>query len=125
MAQDCTLTGLLDGSKCFNALSKTEKQAALVYFLALGVKADGGPDLTDANALATAIKCLRDVNQFQRDSFDVLIAQRLATAAGDTSAAGLSISQLRAAIKCYTCMDPIAMRAAETHLRCLLNDYIT
>lgn len=118
----CSLDNLTADSKCLNCFSKTEKQAALVYWLAQALKAGGGADYTNINDLEDAVKCLRCEPTFVLDSFDVAIAQTLAL---DEGASNLTVTELRAAIKCWVCADPKVLRAAETLLRCKLNSVVT
>lgn len=117
----CSIDNLNADAKCLNCFSKTEKQAALVYWLAQALKAAGGADYTNINDLETAVACLKCEPTFMLDSFDVAIAQGLAENEGASS---LTVTQLRAAIKCWVCADPKVLRTAETLLRCKLNAFI-
>lgn len=113
----CSTDSLINSAKCINCFSKTEKQAALVYWLAQELKASGGTDYTNLGTLESATACFKCEPTFMLDSFDVVIAQDAATAAGATT---LTTTQLRAAIKCMVCTDPKFLRTAETFLRCKL-----
>lgn len=117
----CSIDNLNADAKCLNCFSKTEKQAALVYWLAQALKGAGGADYTNINDLEDAVKCLKCEPTFMLDSFDVAIAQSLALNEG---ADDLTVTQLRAAIKCWVCADPKVLRTAETLLRCKLNSFI-
>lgn len=119
----CSLTALTADSKCFNCLNAHEKQALLVWFLAQGLQAAGGLDLTDPNALINYVACFTCEPSFVLDSFNVAVAQNLAAAGG--ARVDLSIADLRAAIKCLVCTDDKTLQAAETVLRCKLNTYFS
>lgn len=116
----CDLTSLTTASKCFNCLSKSEKQALKVWFYAQALKASGGTDLTDPNTLSSAVACFKCEPSFVLGSFNVAVAQDLAVEAGFTDGGTMTIAQLRAAIKCLVCTDPKTLEAAETLLLCKL-----
>lgn len=124
MVQDpCSLPVLTQQSKCFNCLSATEKMALKVWLMAQTLKAEGGLDLTDPNALVNFTACFACEPKFVLESMDVASWQDFATVAG--ASVDLTIAQFRAAIKCLVCTDPQALKAAETVLLCKLSHYIT
>lgn len=122
---DCSLNGLITGSKCFDCLSASEKQALKVYLLAQALKALGGTDLTNNSTLNKTVACLTCVPQFRIDSMDVLIAQRYASNVGAGAAVNLPIAQLRSKISCAPCGRGQSMfRVSELYLECALNAFI-
>ena len=119
----CDISTLTTASKCFNCLSKSEKQALKVWFYAQALKASGGTDYTDPNALSEAVACFKCEPSFVLDSFNVAVAQDLAVEAGFTEGGSMTIAQLRAAIKCLVCTDAKTLEAAETVLLCRLVNF--
>jgi len=120
---DCSLTTLVQQSKCFICFSETERLALKVYFLAQALKAQGGPDYTNINVLRQAEQCINCMPLGQEDAVDVLINQRLAL---NLSAANVNLTtaQLRAQIKCLVCVNRDEMIAMLTLLRCQMNKFI-
>lgn len=120
----CDLTVLTQQSKCFNCLSKSEKQALKVWFYLQALKALGAEDLTNPDDLYKAVKCFVCESTFALESFDVAVAQNLAVGAGFAEAGTMTISELRAAIKCLVCTDAKMLKAAETGALCGLVAFI-
>lgn len=119
MPDPCSLNTLTASSKCFNCLSATEKLALKDWLMAQALAAMGGTDLTNANDLIDAAKCFACEPKFVLESMDVAVAKYLAEQAG--ARVDLTISELRAQIKCLVCTDPKTLKAAETILFCKLS----
>lgn len=115
MATPATLQTLITGSKCFNCLSSSERQAALVVFLALALKAAGGTDYTNVNTLRSASSCMNCPPNSELESFDVEIAQTLANNLG--ASANLTIAQLKASTAKMVSWGPTDLHGAQTFLR--------
>lgn len=113
----CAISTLTSSGKCFDCLSKSEKQQAIIFFMAQALLALGGTDYTNVNVLNNAAACFACESDGALDSFEVVIAQEGATNAG---APTFTISELRAALKCWSCMDAKAIRAAYILLLCKL-----
>lgn len=118
----CALDTLVQSSKCLNCLSKTEKQWIKVRALAEALKALGGLDLTDANALLSFVACTNCEPDAVLESINTQIALTMAGGAGGTVPD--NIADLRIWVKCLVCADPKSARSAETVLRCRINTYI-
>lgn len=119
--ESCSIADLAEASGCFLCdLHGRERTAARVYFLALGLAAAGGDDLTNVNDAVEASKCLicgpaRD----QIEAFRVAIAQaQAATLGADTD---LTITELRAAIKCFACLDKGTLDRILAELECQIS----
>lgn len=119
---NCNLSTLTSAAKCFNCLSLTEKEALKVQFMALALKAAGGPDLTNINTRNQAAACLGCEPDFVLDSMEVAIWQNLAQSFGVSLPT--SISALRALIRCVPCGEQKTMRAAYTLLLCQLSQNV-
>ena len=119
---DCTLNTLSSAAKCFDCLSETEKLALRTYFLAQALKGLGGADLTNFNTRRSAVACFTCEPDFRIGSMLVAVDQRTALNAG--ASVNLTISQLRAQIKCTPCGEQKSERAAYLYLSCLLNKFI-
>lgn len=122
---DCSLNGLSTAAKCFDCLSYTEKAAFKAFFLAQGLKALGGPDLTNLNIRRPQIACFNCEPDFRLDSMDVVVAQRLAINGGAGAIVQGPINVLRQQIRCSPCGDTWASFATDIMiLRCQLNKFI-
>lgn len=112
---------MITSSRCFDCLDPETKNALKAWFLAKALVAAGGSDLTNvntrnSNSTIVGLKALAD---FRLDSIEVAIYQKLAAALG--ASVDLPISQLRSMVKCSTCGDPKANRAAIVYLLCQLS----
>lgn len=112
----CAIGTITTTAKCFNCLSPSEKRVAIVWFMAQALKALGGTDYTNVNDLTKAAKCFKCESDSALEAFEVAIAQQLST---DSGAESVTISQLRAALKCW-CLDPKAVYSAKVFLECQL-----
>lgn len=122
---DCTLNTLTAAAKCFDCLSYTEKQALKTSFLADGLLALGGPDLTNRNVRRSTVACFDCLPDFRVQSLDLVVAQRLAINAGAGAKVNLPINQLRAKIACAPCGDTWATYFTQImYLRCQINKFI-
>ena len=119
---NCSLTTLSTAAKCFDCLSQTEKLLLRTWFLAQAVKGLGGADLTNINTQRSTVACFTCEPDFRIGSMLVAIDQRTALNAG--ASVNLSISQLRAAIKCGVCGEQKTNRAAYMYLKCQLNAFL-
>lgn len=116
LTDPCAIGTLTSTAKCFNCLSETDKRKAIIWFMAQALKALGGTDYTNVNDLMTAAKCFKCESDSALEAFEVAIAQQLSTDAGADS---VTISQLKAALKCW-CIDPKAIYSAKVFLECKL-----
>lgn len=110
----CDLNELLEDSKCLQCLSKTEKQQAYVHYLAVALNELDGPDLTDVNALRSAVACWC-VGGPVLDSFEARVGINLAVNAG---APAPTIAQVRAAIRCFCDIQGDELKAMQVMLLC-------
>lgn len=120
----CDLTQLIEDSKCLNCLSKTEKQDALLYYMALAVKQQTDEDLTNINDLREAVKCWCVGGQVL-DSFKTRVAINLAVNTGAIAAAP-AIDTIRNIIRCWDCdVGGEEKKAMEVLLFCKLTEALT
>jgi hypothetical protein len=121
---DCSLTTLVQGAKCFDCLSATERAALKSKFLADALLALGGPDYTNRNVKRQVTACLQCLPDFRLDSIETLVFQRLAINAGAGAKVNLPINQLRAAISCAVCGDTVENYNTEViFFECQLNKF--
>lgn len=118
MSVSCDRASLEQSGKCFNCLSKSEKKIFEIWLWAQLLKQLTGTDLTNVDTLSRTVACLKCEPDFMLDSFETAIARDAAVTAG--AIADQTINQLRAAIKCWMCLDPKTVRAAHTYLLCQL-----
>lgn len=117
---NCNLNTLLAASKCFDCLSLTEKRHFKVRFMALALKASGGPDLLNAATLASTVQCFTCLPDFTLDSMEVAVWQNLAQRFGATVPP--TVSAMRAVVKCAGCGEQKTTRAAWLYLLCQLSN---
>ncbi len=116
---DCTLSTLVAASKCYDCFSELQKKAAEVYFLAQALKAGGGTDYTNTNTLRSAAVCFNCEEEDSRmQSFEVVVAQRKAVAAG--FAGSVAPSDVAAATKLLSTLSLQELNSFEALLRCNL-----
>lgn len=119
LTDPCTITALRTDSKCFDALSKTEKRALMAYLLGLALEAESKATF-DPTAFLKSTVCMSAEPDFVLDSFMVLLCSRLASGLGASVPA--TIADARAAIKCIAGADPKLVRVAIVQLLCQLVD---
>lgn len=112
----CDLSTIRTNSKCYDCLSKHEKLALKVYFMAQILNLVGGQDYTDPDELLEATACFKCEPEFALDSFEVDIWKRSFEAVSRESAG--TIGEQRALIKCLACVDDKALKAAYIALLC-------
>lgn len=104
---------LTAASKCFDCLSHSQKQLAIIWLMTETLKALGGDDLTDVNNLRDAVKCWSCESDSALEAFLVYISYANAVDAGmDT----MTVYEIRDALKCWQCIDPKTLKAAFPYL---------
>lgn len=119
---NCNLNTLAAAAKCFDCLSLTEKRHFKVRFMALALKAAGGPDFLNPATLAKTVECFTCLPDFRLDSMEVAVWQNLAQNFG--AAVPPSVSAMRAVVKCAGCGEQKTTRAAWLYLLCQLTTVV-
>jgi hypothetical protein len=77
-----------------------------------------GADYTDVNDLMEASKCLKCEPDSTLEDFEIVI---WLNAAMDAGLSAMTLAEVQAAIKCFFCLDPKAVKAAKTLLLCRIS----
>lgn len=96
----CTLNTQIAAAAGLSSLSKSEKEAAYLHYLAQAVLGSGNGDFTDINVLREAIQCWCVGGQ-TLDSFKLNSAITAGATATDVDFP--TVAEIREAIKCWNC----------------------
>lgn len=117
----CTPTALMAHSACFNCLSQSEKQLAVLYLMG-SIAADFSEDLrlSDPTQSRKLFACLTCEPESVLDSFLISVWMDFAVGLG-VIPARMTIAALRKAIRCFECgIGPKEIKAAQVYLLCKL-----
>lgn len=121
LTDPCSLSELQKKQACYTCFSKSERLQLKVWFLGKLLEQLEN-EAFDFTATIQEMACFGCEPDSVLDAFEVASLQAAADSAGATEegidVGDMTAAELKAAIKCYPCVDPKLMRAAYTWLLC-------